>query len=131
MSKRPKISFPIPISGLEVKQVKPLALRDKDLPPTPDSERVVALERENEMLQRDIRTLKCQIDIQAHQINHYRQMTHSAKSFAKSVSLGIRHLQDATFTMKKMERQAQDEWKTYQNALEKHMERTGTIENVI
>lgn len=128
MSNRLKISPPIPIPGVELRG---LALRDKDLPPTPDSKRVEALERENEMLLKEIRTLNGHIDIQAHQIKRYRQTATAARSFIKEISLGIGNLEDATSKMKETESHALGEWKAYQGAVEKHIERTGTIENII
>ena len=140
MFDKPNIS--LPISGLEV---RPLALRDKDLPSTPGSEKVAALEYENEKLRREIKSLRRQLDssqgqldslrgqldIWAHQIQRLHKVVDGAKASAKVTALAIRHLQDANFTMKRTEREADKEWASYKTKVEGHMMKTGIVGNQI
>ena len=124
MFEKPNIS--LPISGLEV---RPLALRDKDLPSTPGSEKVAALEYENEMLRRENQSLRGQLDIWAHQIKRYHKVADGAKAMAKETALSIRHLQDANFKMRRVEREAEREWVSYKTELEDHKAKTGIVGN--
>jgi len=126
MYERPNIS--LPIARLEV---RPLALRDKDLPATPGSEKNSALEYENEMLRRENESLRGQIDVWAHQISRYIKVGDAAKALAKETALSVRQLQDAQFAMKRTEREAEGEWVSYKAKMEEHMAKTGIIGNQI
>jgi hypothetical protein len=129
MSHKRNISTPIQIP--EEIEVKPLILRDKDLPPLPASDRIAALELELDALLKENKILRAQLNIAAHQIKHYRQVACAAKDFVKQVMSGNQYLQEATATMKRAERAAEREWKCYQGTLENHMAFKGTIEDFI
>ena len=126
MVDRPKLSL-----SQSAFDVKPLALRDKALPPTPGSERVEALEYENEMLRRENQSLRNQLDIWGQQIKRYHKVADAAKVLAKETAMSVRHLQDATSTMKKEEKAAAKEWVNYQTILEKQMAEKGNISSLV
>ena len=73
----------LPISGLEV---KPLNLKQKELPPTPKTTRISILEDQVEMLRRENQSLQDQIDIWGHQINRDRQVAEASKNLANGMT---------------------------------------------
>ncbi len=126
MYRRPEISVPI----LLEQEIKPLSLRNKDrpLPPLPTSlphsARIHALEQENEVLRKEVRSLRSQLAMSIHRVRRYRRLFNATKSFIRSV-------QNATFEVKEIERAVEQEWSTYQGKLENHMIVNETLENKI
>jgi hypothetical protein len=125
MPDKSTVSLSIPI-GLEV---KPLALRDKDLPLTPGSEKMATLEYENAMLRRENQSLRGQLDIWAHQIKRYHKIVDGSKMLIKQMASSVDDFQKATFTMKRVEREAEREWISYKTNIEDHMAKTGIMGN--
>lgn len=108
------ISPPIPLLAL---QIKPLKTREKALPPTPVSPRVLALEEENEKLRQEVSALRGQLEWSGRQIKRYHQVAVASKAFSKDVMFGIRHFQDAGFKMKSAEKEASKEWADFQGSM--------------
>lgn len=120
-----KISLPVRNFGA---QIIPLAIKDKDLPPLPNSNRVAALESENELLRKENCSLRSQLEIYAHQILRYHQSAKAGKTFAKEVALGMRGVHEAASTMRKTERAAEKEWNNFHTRSE---EEEASIQNFI
>jgi hypothetical protein len=106
----------------------PLTIRDKELPPLPNMDRVAALELENELLRKENDSLRDQLDIWAHQVLRYHHTTKAARAFAKEVAQGMRNVNEAASTMRKAERAADKEWTDYQARSE---EEEAKIQNFI
>jgi hypothetical protein len=116
MLNKPNISLP----NLGFK-VKLLALRDKDLPLTPTSGRIVALEYEKKKLWTENQVFRNQFDVWANQLRRFHKAIDSCKTFAKETALSVRHLQDAHFTMRHTEREAEKEWANFKATMQNHM----------
>jgi len=87
------------------------------------------LERENKSLRTENEILRGQLDIWAHQLKRYHDIVVGSRELAKVTALSIRHLQDANFTMKRTEREAEKEWTKYKTRLEGYTAETGVVGN--
>jgi hypothetical protein len=85
----------------------------KPLPPSPRSAPLLLLERQNQALRDESILLRAQIDYLRQLLEHYRQVVDATKSLIKNSFIGIKHLQDATFQMKRDERRIAMEWAEY------------------
>ncbi len=75
----------------------------------------------------EIQTLRSQLNLWAHQVRRYRQISKGARSFTAEALVGVKHLQEGIFAMKRVEREAGKEWEKCQAALEKQMDENGTL----
>jgi hypothetical protein len=120
-----KFSLPVRNFGAEI---IPLTIRDKDLPPLPNSNRVAALEAENELLRKENCSMRSQLDIYAHQILRYHQSAKAGRTFAKEVAQRMRGVHEAASTMRKTERAADKEWDNFHARFE---EEEKSVQNFI
>lgn len=93
--------------------IKPLAMANKPLPPSPRSAPTLLLERQNQALRDEAKLLTAQIDHLRSLLDHYRQLSNANSSFVKESLQGIKQLQDATFLMKREERRLGKKWEEY------------------
>jgi hypothetical protein len=102
---KPEISLPmfLPL------QVKPLKTREKSLPAIPHAGRLTVLKLENERLQRENEMLRSELRIRMDQEKRREQIITTANLFANDIAVGVRHLQDATFKMKRAQRRIENE----------------------
>ena len=107
------LPFLLDVKPLALKPQK-LAYREKNLPPTPPTEEERYLQKEIEDLRHENAILRRQINVWAHQVRQYRQITAATKSFSKEALVGIKHIQDAIFVMKRTERAVQKERMAHQ-----------------
>ena len=113
---------------LDTLSIKPLNIRDKELPLTPESERFTALEFENETLVNEIRALRDQLETSAQEVKRYREVANAAKEFVKDVVAGAIQLQEATSAMQHIEKDARRKYVAYQQDLmRRRAERGGAI----
>lgn len=104
-------------------EVKPPALKKstlvgkygKDLPPIPPSEDLRKLRTEMESLRQENAILRGQLNLWAHQVRRYRQIAGAAQEIAKDTLVGVKHIHDAIFVMKRTDRTVKKEWMVYQN----------------
>jgi hypothetical protein len=125
MSKMVKFTLPGRNLGAEI---IPLVIRDKDLPPLPNHDRVNALVSENDLLRTENRALRAQLDMYAHQTLRFHQGAKAGRAFAKEVAQGMRGVHEAASAMRKTERAAEKEWADFQGRFE---EEEARIQNFI
>jgi hypothetical protein len=83
--------------------IEPLLIA-KPLPPSPRSAPTLLLEQQNRALRDESILLQAQIDHLRQLLEYYRQVVNATKSLIKDSFIGIKHLQDATFQIKREER---------------------------
>ena len=116
-----KSDISLPLSRLEViplclpakRSIPPLELREKDLPPTPRSARLSALEYENDMLRGENQTLRRQLELFSHQLRCHKQVADAGRNLVKEAMSHLQRLQDSAFAMKRAERAAKKELSNY------------------
>ena len=111
--------------------VVPLVLLNKDLPLTPGSEMVTALERENQSLRREICCLRSQLDVWINQVKKYRRIAKASKTLVKSLLCSIQGLQEGVEFMEETERAATEEWTVSQASMEQAVIWQGGLGNML
>jgi hypothetical protein len=90
-------------------RIKPLRTREKVLPAIPHPGRLSVLKLENERLRRENEMLRSQLHIRMDQEKRREQIITTANVFANDIAVGVRHLQNATFKMKRAQRRIEKE----------------------
>jgi hypothetical protein len=97
-------------------QIKPLRI-EKSLPAIPHAGRLTVLKLENERLQKENEMLRSQLRIRMDQEKRREQVITTANLFANDIAVGVRHLQDATFKMKRAQRRIEKEGASVESGL--------------
>lgn len=93
--------------------IKPLAMLQKPLPPSPESAPTLFLERQNQALREEAKILNEQVYHLRRLLDYYRHILNANKSFVDESFKRLNQLQDAIILTREEEERIRTNWEEY------------------